>query len=354
MKHRKLFIPSLLIVLMIGIGGFLYQEGYLSFADSATGSKNTKVEVEAANSKNDQVGGQNTTQIEIESVEISTIDNDYVDKMVSVQGQITSRYIHDKGHVFLTVKDHTGELSVPLFADKEIDSEPYQEGKRISIIGKVQEYQGKYEVVPALPEDITLLVNSEKLVTKEKLGTTVVLQGEVVSRYEHPDGHLFLTLRLTDGEELEVPVFNSLHPNMDAYQANALLEVEGEVSEYKGDLQVIPSNLQAIKEITAGDMNEVAFKEIGAIAEEDRGKKLLTEGNISGVSESKDGHLFFTLEKDGKQIRTTLFKADTNEIEGRKVRIQHAETAQFPVRIVGVVEVYKDQLTLIVDKVLID
>ncbi|WP_186725516.1 exodeoxyribonuclease VII large subunit [Planomicrobium sp. CPCC 101110] len=354
MKQKGLFIFSLLAVLVIGIGGFLYQENYLFFADSATGAKNTEVEAVVSDSGTGQTVQQAAIQIESEVIEISAIDSSYVGKTVTVQGLVASRQIHSKGHVFLTVKDETGELSVPLFADKEIDSEPYQEGKTVNVTGKVQEYQGKYEVVPALPEDIHLETALKEPITEADLGKTVVLKGEVVSRYEHPDGHLFLTLRLTDGQELEMPIFNSLKPDINAFQANAVIEVEGEISEYKGNLQVIPSNLQAIKEITAGELNEAAFKEIDAISAEDRGQKLLTEGNISDVSESKDGHLFFTLEKDGKKIETTLFKADTNELEGRKERILQAESAKFPVRIVGVVEVYEDQLTLIVDKVLID
>lgn len=88
------------------------------------------------------------------AVEISEIDYDDVGSTIAIEGNISSKKVHGDGHIFLAVADYTGKISVVIFAEtaKELERgllECLDVGNVISVVGRVQEYRGLLEIIPA-------------------------------------------------------------------------------------------------------------------------------------------------------------------------------------------------------------
>ena len=95
--------------------------------------------------------------IEPKQTKIIEIDSDMVGTEVSITGTVKSSYTKNE-HVFLTVSDNTGAISVVIFSDvaSKLTTKDFK-GKSISVSGIVDEYNSKLEIVPRKPSDITLL-----------------------------------------------------------------------------------------------------------------------------------------------------------------------------------------------------
>ena len=73
---------------------------------------------------------------------------DSVGRTVRVDGEVSYVNVLKEGHVFFGLRDKTGKITVVSFAGAGIkESYDLIEGQSVSIIGKVQKYKGKLEVV---------------------------------------------------------------------------------------------------------------------------------------------------------------------------------------------------------------
>ena len=86
----------------------------------------------------------------------------------------------------------------------------------------------------------------------EFVGRTVKTSGKIVYANSHPSGHLFLTI--SDGKKkLQVPLFSgfmeklSERINKSELKEGRVITVTGIVSEYKGELQVIPRKVEDVE-----------------------------------------------------------------------------------------------------------
>ncbi|MEM5883088.1 MAG: OB-fold nucleic acid binding domain-containing protein [Candidatus Aenigmatarchaeota archaeon] len=77
-------------------------------------------------------------------------------------------------------------------------------------------------------------------------------EGKIVYANFHPSGHLFLTI--TDGKKkLQVPLFSSFMEKLkeriseEELKEGRTISITGIVSEYKGELQIIPRKVEDIK-----------------------------------------------------------------------------------------------------------
>lgn len=81
---------------------------------------------------------QNTTKI-------SELKQGQIEK---ITGMINSVYISKDGHTFLKVADTSGEVSIVAFKSSNIDEVYNLEiGDQISVLGRVEEYKGKLEII---------------------------------------------------------------------------------------------------------------------------------------------------------------------------------------------------------------
>lgn len=80
---------------------------------------------------------------EAEKVDIGSVDEDYIGRLVAVEGTVYSRYYNGE-HLFFTLKDETGKIKVVIFENdiKKMRIEPGEITKdlEIGVEGKVQEY----------------------------------------------------------------------------------------------------------------------------------------------------------------------------------------------------------------------
>jgi DNA polymerase II small subunit/DNA polymerase delta subunit B len=69
-------------------------------------------------------------------------------QMEKITGMVNSVYVSKGGHIFLKVADTSGEISVVIFNNSNID-EAYDigVGDQISVFGMVSEYNGKLEII---------------------------------------------------------------------------------------------------------------------------------------------------------------------------------------------------------------
>jgi len=91
-----------------------------------------------------------------QEVDIGSLSSSMLGAKVRVSGEIVKVRIHEDGHVFLRVRDDSGEVAVPIFRNvaQEVDNRCLALGMRISVVGRVQEYRGELEVVPWEGDDV--------------------------------------------------------------------------------------------------------------------------------------------------------------------------------------------------------
>ncbi|OAO76152.1 OB-fold nucleic acid binding domain-containing protein [Anoxybacillus flavithermus] len=342
-SQLKFLIWIVILAFGLTVAG-LYKKGYFTKETSEKVQNSTMVKSSAKVETSAKI---------TQTLNIQAIDNSMIGDNVSIIGKITDRRDHKDGHVFLTVQDSSGEILVPIFFDKKINTDNLIVGSQFQFSGKVDEYKGQMEIIPSTQKDIVPVATSTKIEEKDE-GKVVTINGKILSKYTHPKGHIFLTVKVdSTGQELDIPLFNTLHPNPDAYLINSEVSIKGKVDIYKGKLELVPNSLNDIVILKKGDETGVNNVKIADITETDRGKMVITKGFVKEVVD-KDGHLFFKLSDNGKEIKAVLFKADSQEIEGRRKRILHAEKEQFEIRVLGMVDVYNDELEIIIDKVLVD
>ncbi|MEH7749115.1 OB-fold nucleic acid binding domain-containing protein [Neobacillus drentensis] len=354
MKSQLKFLIWIIIIGIGFAGAVLYQKGFFS-KDSSENTKPAIKETASTTPADTRVAATSTTvsNQNDKTISIQSIDKSMVGETVSIVGEIINHKDHKNGHVFLTVKDASGEILIPIFADKNINTDTFVTGNQFQFAGNVDEFNGEIEIIPSKQEDI-VPTNPITRINEKDEGQLKTISGKIISKYTHPQGHIFITLKVQEtGQELEIPLFSSLHPNPDEYPINSEVNLKGKVTVYKNRLQIIPNSLNDLTIIKEGDDSSVSTVKLSAISEADRGKMVITRGQVTDVSE-KNGHLYFKLSAGGKNIKTVLFKADSQEIAGRKTRVLNAEKAQFEISVLGMVDVYKDELEIIIDKVLVD
>ncbi|MCD6477650.1 MAG: OB-fold nucleic acid binding domain-containing protein [Candidatus Aenigmarchaeota archaeon] len=84
------------------------------------------------------------------STNISDIDNNYIGKVVSVKGEISS-YFYNGKHLFFDIQDDTGKIRVVFFENvmknQNIDPNRMKNGDVITVRGNVENYKGRLEIV---------------------------------------------------------------------------------------------------------------------------------------------------------------------------------------------------------------
>lgn len=87
----------------------------------------------------------------------------------------------------------------------------------------------------------------------EFVGRAVSTKGYINYKNSHPNGHIFLTLS-DDGSNIQVPLFagfvSALTENgfdINDLRKGSKIAVEGLVSEYRGELQIIPRKPSDVK-----------------------------------------------------------------------------------------------------------
>ncbi|MBI4894203.1 MAG: exodeoxyribonuclease VII large subunit [Candidatus Aenigmarchaeota archaeon] len=94
---------------------------------------------------------------EPDDVEISDIGNEMKGKTVRIEGAVKSVRQHDDGHVFVAVSDGGSEIQVPIFSDVARAAPDIRTGDRIRVVGYVDGYKGRVQIVPKNARNIELV-----------------------------------------------------------------------------------------------------------------------------------------------------------------------------------------------------
>lgn len=76
---------------------------------------------------------------------VAQLDDNILDQKVQVNGTASGLKTTSDGHTFFTLADSTGQIRVVAFASAKL--EPPAEGSKVTVKGRLQEYNGKLEIV---------------------------------------------------------------------------------------------------------------------------------------------------------------------------------------------------------------
>ena len=87
-------------------------------------------------------------------------------------------------------------------------------------------------------------------ITFDNVGDKIEVVGFVTYRYNHPDGHVFITIEDDSDTSIQIPLFSDFVNSFDSMnkqkatmkdlRVGSLVEIDGIVDEYKNELQIVP------------------------------------------------------------------------------------------------------------------
>jgi DNA/RNA endonuclease YhcR with UshA esterase domain len=215
-------------------------------------------------------------------------------ELAVVEGMVVEVDAFSAG-VKLTLDDDSGAVTLLLWQDlydSLADRASLVEGVRVRALGEVAEYRGELEIVPQLPTDVTVLAAAERIVVERQLGElsaddvghTVGVEGVLKSlrtfsagvkgKLDDSTGSVTLLLWQEVYEGLAEAA--SLVPG-------AVLQVEGEVAEYKGELEVVPQAPADVAVVGRIELPQEPLA-IGQASADDVGQSVQMEGRIAEVT----------------------------------------------------------------------
>jgi len=193
---------------------------------------------------------------------------------------------------------------------------------------------------------------NDNQITVDDIGTYVNEILMVLSIYNHPKGHKFLTVLILDrNQEIDVPIFSRLNYSDSQLKVNSIIKVNGKVNTYKGKLQIVPKSSKDIKIIQSGQSSDLRYLKINEIKDSNRGQMVKVRGHIHNYHDYKGTVYCNIVDETNTQIKAVLFKPEIKELSARKNLLKSAEDNNFPVTVNATVNVYKGDVQLILDKV---
>lgn len=186
---------------------------------------------------------------------IASLDNGFVGLQVVISGQVIDYREHRDGHLFLKLRDDSGEVvSVPIFSRVRAELESIELLDVVEVKGEVVLYRGELEVVPERASDVKVVHTAPvKLssLSKENAGIAVKVQGTVVEREIVGSGSLILTLR-EDGSQLPVFIPSWIADDgLPELHVGNVARVDGWLQLYNGELELKVTNASHLHVVEA-------------------------------------------------------------------------------------------------------
>jgi DNA/RNA endonuclease YhcR with UshA esterase domain len=271
--------------------------------------------------------------------------------MAAVEGIITGVRPFSAG-VKLTLDDGSGAVTLLLWQDlyeSLADGENLVEGMWVRALGEVTEYLGELEIVPELPSDVTVLAAAEPVVNERQLGELtpgdagqmVRVEGVLQSLRTFSAGVKGILDDSTGTVTLLLwqDVYDAL-PDPALLVPGAVLRIEGEVAEYRGELEVVPWAAAGVSAVGLVELpqEEVA---IAQITVDDLGQTVQVDGQVAEVVPFSKG-MKYTLDDGTGTITLLLWQ---NVYEGLQDPAALTVTVRLSVR--GEVTEYQGELELV-------
>jgi len=278
------------------------------------------------------------------------------ESMAAVEGTIIQVNPFSAGVKFI-LDDGTGEVTLLLWQnvyDSLANRSELAEGAVVRAQGEVAEYKGELEIVPDLASDVMVLAPAERTATRplaaerqlgeisvDDVGQAVSVEGVLKSLRGFSAGMKGV---LDDGTgQVILLLWQDVYDGLDDPESlapGAVLRVEGEVAEYKGEMEVVP---QAPADVVVVGQVELPSEEvpIGQLSVADVGQRVQVAGQILEVTLFSAGAKY-TLD-DGTGAIILLLWQDLYEQDERFATL--AEGASVSVR--GEVAEYQGDLEII-------
>ncbi len=271
---------------------------------------------------------------------------------VLVRGQVRQVKRPYEGLTILTVRDAGGEIDVTYTADLvRLTGQPaeVQPGDSVSVRGAVSLYGETSQLaldaadgLQKLPQEIDIApLKTIREIRPTDVGQMTRIEGAITAVKWMSAGQ---RLTLDDGTGdmtviLWQDIIDGILDRVDL-QVGTWLSVRGLVSEYKGELELLPE-LPLDVRITQARPVEVARLSLAGVSEQVKGQTIQVEGQIVRVSPFSSGQKITLQDGDARLILVfwqDLFAACPDQAE---------LTPGAWVSAVGKVEVYRDELELI-------
>ncbi|MBS3782948.1 MAG: hypothetical protein KGY78_00750, partial [Anaerolineae bacterium] len=196
-----------------------------------------------------------------EACPIGRIASEQTYRRVRVRGQVRDVFQPYPGLMLITVRDETGSIDVALTNDVIALSgiTPTVEiGQSIEVEAAVSQYRGTPQLVLASASDLVLLDDAATMAERrfvmelsaDETGTWVVVGGTVAGVEPFSQG---VKLALDDGSGVvTVLLWQDVYQGLkDEPALGTELEVQGELAEYRGELEVIPELAAEVRVVAA-------------------------------------------------------------------------------------------------------
>jgi DNA/RNA endonuclease YhcR with UshA esterase domain len=227
-------------------------------------------------------------------------------------------------------------------------------GSRLHAIGRVEEYQGTIEVVPALPFDVDIVLQATPApppprnavvpigeLDASRIGDQVAITGQVTDTASFSRGFKFV---LDDGTgQIVLLTWHNVYDELQKPQQlniGASVHITGEITEYEGELQIEPGNASDIHVThTAGPPSHQ--REIGAAADH-LGQRVTIVGQVVRTEETGSATRLIVADDSGEAlvyIWNNIVERIPDNILLREIGTR--------VRITGLVQEYRGELEIV-------
>jgi DNA/RNA endonuclease YhcR with UshA esterase domain len=273
---------------------------------------------------------------------------------------VRSIYEPYDGLTLITLRDGTGEIPIAVSEDLVALSGALPTGKLpagklpalspgqiVEVVAAVSLYGDTPQLVPASVADIVVLGESVRVVAEKPIGELsaddvgqrVIVRGSVIEVDAFSSGVKFT---LDDGSGTVIlllwqDVYDAL-PDPAALGVGAETWVQGELSEYEGELEVIPELAEDVQVVTAAPAPSAT--EIGALTSADVGRVVTLRGTL-GERETFSSGVRFQLDDGSGTIILLLWQNVYDEVADAD-RL----TAGERVEVTGQIEEYRGALEI--------
>lgn len=237
---------------------------------------------------------------------------------VRVQGEVRSAYEPYEGLMLITVRDETGSIPVAVSEDlvalSGIPPTLLPVGQPVEVVATVSLYGARPQLVPASVADVVPLdqaahIGIEKHIgqlTTADVGQLVVVRGIATEVDPFSSG---VKITLDDGTGAVIlllwqSVYDGL-PDSAALDVGAEVQVQGEVSQYRGELELIPELAEDVWVLVAA--TPPTETTIGALTTADVGRVVMLRGTL-GEPETFSAGVKFPLNDDTGTIILLLWQ----------------------------------------------
>ncbi len=258
----------------------------------------------------------------------SLTPDDYL-RRVRVRGQVWAVRQPYEGLTLITLRDATGAVEVAVPESLELLTGqllPLEPGQSVEVVGTVDLYRDTPQIVPASVLDIVLLPEAVPVaepvqvgaLTEADVGRMVEVSGTLTWADSFSAGFKF---GLDDGSgEVTVLLWQDTYeglPDPAALTVGAQVRVTGEVSTYRGEIEVIPSRPMDVEVLAAGtgETTEPAAPEIplADLTPARVGERVTVEGTVVDVASFSQGFKF-TLDDGTGQVVLLLWLSTYDEL----------------------------------------